>query len=299
MIDVQVIGDHRAKLGESPVWSAADATLYWVDVDGESIQALDWGSGQMRQWSMPGRPSCLALTQTPDVFLVGLGAGLIEFDTRSGDWSELLALETTPGVRMNDGRPDPAGRMWIGSMDERTESASGFPAGHLFRVDNDGTPTAVIDGVATSNGLAFSPDARTLYWTDTSEQMIWAFDYDVDSGVLNSRRPFFDFTSLPGKPDGACVDADGCYWVACVYGWSLVRITPDGHLDRTIELPVEKPSMPAFAGPGLDVLVVTSISTGGRRPAAPGQPAAGGLLMLDVGVAGLPEPLAQIDPIAG
>lgn len=299
MIDVQVIGDHRAKLGESPVWSAADATLYWVDVDGESIQALDWGSRQVRQWSMPGRPSCLALTQTPDVFVVGLGAGLIEFDTRSEQWTELLSLETTPSVRMNDGRPDPAGRMWIGSMDERTQSASGFPAGHLFRVDNDGTSTAVIDGVATSNGLAFSPDARTLYWTDTSEQMIWAFDYDVDSGVLNRRRPFFDFTPLPGKPDGACVDADGCYWVACVYGWSLVRITPDGRLDRTIELPVEKPSMPAFAGPGLDALVVTSISTGGRRPAAPGQPAAGGLLMLDVGVVGLPEPLAQIDLVAG
>jgi len=183
-------------------------------------------------------------------------------------------------------------------MDERDEAASGFPAGHLFRVETDGSASVVIDGVATSNGLAFSADARTMYWTDTREEIIWAFDYDVETGLAHNRRMHVDFGPLPGKPDGACVDAEDCYWVACVYGWSLLRFTPDGRLDRTIELPVEKPSMPAFAGPDLDVLVVTSISTGGRRPAAPGQPAAGGLVMLDAGVRGVPEPYARIDLVA-
>ena len=179
-------------------------------------------------------------------------------------------------------------------MDERDDDAFGFPGGHLFRVDCDGHVDAVVDSVATSNGLAFSPDQRTMYWTDTAQQLIWAFDYDVETGVAVNRRIFFDAASLPGKPDGACIDADGGYWLACVYGWAVVRITPDGRLDQTIELPVEKPSMPAFAGPGLDTLVVTSISTGGRRPATPGQPEAGALLALDVGVTGVPEPMCAI-----
>lgn len=297
---VHILGSHRSKLGESPVWSARDSTLYWVDIDGKSVQVLRWGDDEPTIWSMPGRPSCIALTPDLDRFVIGMGAGLIEFYPPTKAWNELLSLETTEGVRMNDGRPDAAGRMWIGSMDEREEfehieGERRFPAGHLFRIDRDGHADAVVDGVATSNGLAFSPDQRTMYWTDTQAQVIWAFDYDVPTGAATNRRVFFDATDLPGKPDGACVDAEGCYWLACVYGWSVVRITPDGLVDRTIELPVEKPSMPAFAGPNLDTLVVTSISTGGRRPSTPDQPEAGALLAVDVGITGLPEPMCEID----
>lgn len=298
MTDVQIIGERRAALGESPVWSVRDSTLTWVDVDGEALLSLEWSSGRINEWSMPGRPTCVSLTEDPGVFIVGLGAGLIDYNVNSHQWTELLALETTPGVRMNDGRPDPVGRLWIGSMDERAQSAAGFPAGHLFRVDRDGSAAPVIDNVATSNGLAFSPDGRTMYWTDSAEGIIWAFDYDVESGTARNRRVFFDCSHLPGKPDGACVDEDGCYWVACVYGWSVARITPHGRVDRTIELPVEKPSMPAFAGPDLDTLVITSISTGGRRPASPGQPAAGALLALDAAVRGIPEPCVRVDLVA-
>jgi len=292
-LEVQVLGTHRAKLGESPVWSDRDSTLYWVDVDGSSIQALRWGSEEQTIWSLPGRPACLALTEREHSFVIGMGAGLIDYDAVSGEWSELVALESNPSVRMNDGRTDPIGRMWIGSMDERNDGDSGFPAGHLFCVDLDGSVSTVLEGVATSNGLAFAPDGRSMYWTDTSEQVIWAFDYDVDSGTPSNKRAMFDFGPLPGKPDGACVDADGCYWVACVYGWSVVRITPDGRLDRTLELPVHKPSMPAFAGPDLGTLVVTSISSGGRQPAEPGPVDAGSVLALDLGVQGLPEPMCR------
>lgn len=291
---VQVLCEHRARLGESPVWSQRDGALYWVDVDGSSIQRLDWFSGALESWSMPGRPSCLALTDQPGEFVVGMGAGLISYQSSSGEWEELLGLETVEGVRMNDGRPDPAGRMWIGSMDERVDDTPDFPAGHLFRVDTDGSVDTYAKQVTTSNGLAFAPDGGTMYWTDTQEQVIWAFDYDIDSGEPSGRRALIDFEPLPGKPDGACVDESGCYWVACVYGWAIVRITPDGRLDRTIELPVEKPSMPAFAGPDLDALVVTSISSGGRRPAAPGQPLAGAVLAIEAGVRGIPEPHARL-----
>jgi L-arabinonolactonase len=291
---IHIVGSHRAKLGESPVWSDRDSTLYWVDIDGSTVQALPWGCDEPEVWQVPGRPSCIALTPEPNRFVIGMGAGVIEFHSLSGQWNELVAMESTEGVRMNDGRADAAGRLWMGSMDERSSDSPGFPAGHLFCIGLDGQVDVVMEGVATSNGLAFSPDQRTMYWTDTQDQVIWAFDYDVASGLATNRRVFFDCTPLPGKPDGACTDVDGCYWLACVYGWSVVRITPDGRVDRTIELPVEKPSMPAFAGPNLDTLVVTSISTGGRRPAAPGQSEAGALLAVDVGVAGVAEPMCGV-----
>ena len=281
------------------MWSGRDRTLFWVDVDGMSIQALRWGEDEPEKWPMPGRPSCVALTAEPGVFVVGMGAGLIEYRAATGEWDELVAVERVEGVRMNDGRPDAMGRLWIGSMDERVPdegslAAPGFPAGHLFRVETDGSVEAVVDRVATSNGLAFSPDQRIMYWADTQERVVYTFDYDVETGYAHGKKAWFDLGDLPGKPDGACVDADGCYWLACVYGWTLIRITPDGRLDRSIELPVEKPSMPAFAGPDLDTLVVTSISSGGRRPAAPGQPLAGATLALDVGIRGLPEPECRI-----
>lgn len=293
-VQVHTVGSHRAKLGESPVWSARDETLYWVDVDGQTIQALRWGTEEPQVWPVPGRPSCIAPSSQAGRFVVGMGAGLIDFQSVTGAWDELVALEGNPSVRMNDGRADAVGRLWIGSMDERDEYAVGFPGGHLFRIDVDGHVETFIEGVATSNGLAFSPDNQTMYWTDTQEQVVWKFDYDVASGSAVNRRMFFDCGFLPGKPDGACVDAEGCYWSACVYGWAIARITPDGRLDTLVELPVEKPSMPAFVGPGLDTLAVTSISSGGRRPASPGQPDAGALLLLDVGVTGLPEPLCSI-----
>ena len=292
--DPQPLTSHRAKLGESPVWSERDRTLYWVDVDGRSIQALRWGDDEPEVWPMPGRPSCVALTAEPGVFVVGMGAGLIEYRAATGEWDEIVALERTAGVRMNDGRPDAQGRMWIGSMDEREPDEAKPPAGHLFCVDTEGGIRTLVDRVATSNGLAFSPDQRTMYWADTQQRVVYTFDYDVDTGQAHGKRAWFDLAALPGKPDGACVDADGCYWLACVYGWALIRITPGGRLDRSIDLPVEKPSMPAFAGPDFGTLVVTSISSGGRRPAAPGQPEAGAVLALDVGVTGLPEPLCRV-----
>ena len=121
--DVRVLGSHVAKLGESPLWSGRDSTLYWVDVDGCSIQALSWASSEPATWALPGRPSCIAMTEHDSSFIVGMGAGIIEYNRDSGEWVELVALESDPLVRMNDGRTDPAGRLWIGSMDERADDA--------------------------------------------------------------------------------------------------------------------------------------------------------------------------------
>jgi sugar lactone lactonase YvrE len=129
-----------------------------------------------------------------------------------------------------------------------------------------------------------------MYFADTPRQTVWAYDYDVATGDARNERVFIDFTGLPGRPDGACVDQDGCYWIACVGGWAVIRVTPDGAVDRRIDLPVQKPTMPAFGGPGLETLFVTSIGAGGSSPMAPGQHDPGGLFAIETGARGLVEP---------
>ncbi len=161
-------------------------------------------------------------------------------------------------------------------------------AGRLYRVDLDGAATVEHTGVGVSNSLAFSPDGDVMYWSDTSRSLLWAYDYDIDTGQRSHERIFLDFADLPGLPDGACVDDTGCLWVACVTGWSLLRVSPNGEIDRTVELPLEKPSMPAFGGNALDTLYVTSI---GSRSATESDPLAGALLAFTPGVRGIAEPL--------
>jgi sugar lactone lactonase YvrE len=162
--------------------------------------------------------------------------------------------------------------------------------GLLHRVEADGTTVTVRSAIGVANGLAFSPDGRTMYFADTHRDTVWAYDYDVATGDATNERVFLDFGPLPGRPDGACIDEDGCYWIACVYGSMVIRVTPDGAIDRRIGLPVEKPTMPAFGGPSLSTLFITSIGGGGSHQTDPAQPDAGGLFAIETGVRGLSEP---------
>lgn len=287
---VEPVTADRALLGECPVWCDRAARLYWIDIDGRAVHRTDPDSGGDEVRTLDVRPGSIALRPDPDHLLVAAEHALHDLDWATGTLTHLVDLEPEDApTRMNDGRCDPAGRFWVGSMDD--PGGSGAHRGRLHRVDTDLAVTTAETGVGVSNSLAFAPDGTIMYWADTRRGRVEAFDYDVDTGDRRNRRVLVDFTDrLPGAPDGACVDRDGCLWVACVYGWGLARITPDGDVDHFVELPVEKPSMPAFGGPRLDTMFVTSISTGGSRPAAPGQPLAGALLRVDVDGAGLPEP---------
>ncbi|MNG01981.1 L-arabinolactonase [compost metagenome] len=152
---------------------------------------------------------------------------------------------------------------------------------------------ARLQGLTVANGMAFSPDGKTMYVSDSHPdvQLIWAFDYDIDSGTPHNRRVFVDMNQHPGRPDGATVDADGCYWICAIDAGQVLRFTPEGKLDRTLDLPVKKPTMCAFGGPQLDTLFVTSIRPQGID--LTDQPLAGGVFALNPGVKGLPEPLAR------
>lgn len=287
MTSVECVLDAGAALGESPVWSPEESVLYWVDIDGRAVHAFDPAADTDRVWQLDARPSAIARTADPGVLLVAAENGLGRLDLESGSFTPWIELEAPqPGVRLNDGRCDPAGRFWVGGMYDPT-SAGRFDA-FLHRVEPDGSFATVRSEVGCANGLAFAPDGRTMYWADTLHETVWAYDYHVATGEPSNERVFLDFTSLPGRPDGACVDESGCYWIACVGGSALLRVTPSGNLDRMIEVPVSRPTMPAFGGPGLRTIYLTSIAE--REPGEDGPGPHGAIYAYDPGVAGLPEP---------
>jgi sugar lactone lactonase YvrE len=284
-----------AQLGECPIWSPADARLYWVDIDGRTVHRYDPATGLDEARPAPGRPASLAITGTPGRLLVAIEGRLAFFDWRSAEWRDWIALEPEGvGNRLNDGRCDPGGRFWVGSMFD--PAAAGRSSGMLHRVEPDGTAVTVKSAIGVSNGLAFAPDGRTMYFADTHRDVVWAYDYDVGSGEATNERVFLDFGSLPGRPDGACVDEAGCYWIACVYGFMVLRVTPAGAIDRQITVPVEKPTMPAFGGSELSTLFITTIGGGASHPVDQTQSDAGGLFAVETGVRGMPEPRFEGGP---
>ncbi len=290
---MDVVFDVGAKLGESPVWSPGDGLLYWIDIDGCAVHASNPATGLTNTWTLAGRPGALARTTDPDRLLVGIENELAWLDLQSSAVTPWVVLEEPqPGVRLNDGRTDPAGRFWIGGMYDPT-SAGRFDA-YLHRIEPDGSFATVRDQVGCANGSAFSPDGKVMYWADTLHSRVWAYDYDVPTGRQSNERVFLDFELLPGRPDGACVDEDGCYWIACVGGSAVLRVTPLGEVDRVIDVPVLRPTMPAFGGSGLDTLFITSI--GPRDPETDGGGPHGAVFAFDPGVHGLPEPVYASHP---
>ena len=291
------VSELRAQLGECPLWSPADDRLYWIDIDGRAVNRHDPATGLDETQPAPGRPGSIALTAVPGRLLVAIEGRLAFLDWSTGAWQDWIALEPEgQGNRMNDGRCDRAGRFWVGSM--LVDTAAGRNTGILHRVEADGTATRMRSGIGVPNGLAFAPDGRTMYFADTHRDLVWAYDYDQATGEPTNERVFLDFATLPGRPDGAAVDEAGCYWIACVYGSVVLRVTPDGRVDRRVPVPVPKPTMAAFGGSDRSTLFITSIGGGGSHEVDPAFPDAGALFAVDVGVRGLSERTFAGGPVA-
>jgi sugar lactone lactonase YvrE len=193
-------------------------------------------------------------------------------------------------MRLNDGRCDRQGRFWAGSMVLNMGANAANGSLYRYSAGQTGPLEARLGGFIVPNGLGFSPDGRTLYLSDSHPlvRQIWAFDYDIDTGTPTNRRLFVDMNQYEGRPDGAAVDAEGCYWICANDAGLIHRFTPDGRLDRSLAVPVKKPTMCAFGGSRLDTLFVTSIRPGDDQDP---QSLAGGVFALNPGVQGLPEPL--------
>lgn len=296
---VEAAGQAPASVGESPVWRAAEQALYWVDIPAQKIVRLRVETSERCEWRLPERVACIAFNGRGSV-LAGCETGLFaltlpEPETVNASIGEpipvvgrKLAAPVLPfdDMRFNDGRCDRQGRFWSGTMVQDMSLAN--PAGALYRFDANGVLSApVIDALITQNGLAWSPDGTTMYLSDSHplRRQIWAFDYDIETGEPHNRRVFADLNHYVGRPDGAAVDADGCYWICANDAGKLLRFTPQGKLDREIAVPAMKPAMCAFGGRNLDTLFITSI-----RPATGANESDGHLFAVNPGVTGLPEP---------
>jgi sugar lactone lactonase YvrE len=291
-MQAELIVDARNTVGESPVWVPEENALYWVDIPTGGLQCWSAKTGHVHAWKAPQMLACIA--RHPDGgWVAGMETGFFHLHAHADG-----SLDSTPqahvdhprpDMRLNDGRCDPQGRFWAGSM--VLDMGANAAVGTLYRygAGQQGPLQAQMNGLIVPNGLAFSPDGRTMYLSDSHPlvQQVWAFDYDIDSGTPSNRRVFIDMNQYAGRPDGAAVDAEGCYWICGNDAGLVHRFTPDGRLDRSLAVPVKKPSMCAFGGSRLDTLFVTSIRPGDDHDE---HSLAGGVFALDPGVKGLPEP---------
>ncbi|HZZ06137.1 SMP-30/gluconolactonase/LRE family protein [Paraburkholderia sp.] len=292
---VESAGQVPASVGESPVWRAAEQALYWVDIPAQKIVRLRLDSGERSEWQLPEKVACIAFDQHGTVlagcetglFAVTLAEGASRGEPMMVTGRKLAApVFASDDMRFNDGRCDRQGRFWSGTMVQ--DMAAANPAGALYRFDERGVLSEpVVDALITQNGLAWSPDGTTMYLSDSHplRRQIWAFDYDIQAGEPRNRRVFADLHHYAGRPDGAAVDADGCYWICANDAGLLLRFTPQGKLDRQIAVPAVKPAMCAFGGRNLDTLFVTSI-----RPPSGASEHDGHLFAVRPGVTGLSEP---------
>lgn len=288
----------RAAVGECPVWRAEEGALYWVDIPARRVVRLEMANARRTQWTFAEQVACFAFDAAGHV-VAGMESGMFGVSLQdAGDARAVkLAAPAFPawGMRFNDGRCDRQGRFWAGTMVQDMSLASS--AGALYRFDENGVLSApVVDGLVTQNGLAWSPDGRTMYLSDShpTRRLVWAFDFDPETGTPGAQRVFADLHHYAGRPDGAAVDADGCYWTCANDAGRLLRFTPQGRLDREIALPASKPSMCAFGGRDFSTLYVTTI-----RPATNATDDDGHVFALNPGVQGLPEPnYAGMLPVA-
>ena len=293
MTDVTLALDAGNYLGETPIWSPEEQALWWVNCE-QPAELHRWfpDSGKRDVWPMPSRIGGF-VHKAGGGLLVALADGLYDFAVETGALTLRLKADVPDKVKLHECHCDRQGRFWIGSYDHHFPADRNAAGGFFYRLDGD-MLTPVIDKIAVANGLAFSPDGRTMYATSSPSRKVEAFDLDPETGALSNRRTFLALDpDYKGHIDGATVDAEGGYWLALVGVGELRRYRPDGTLDRTIATPCSNPTKPAFGGPDIATLYVTSTKMA-INPDHPGNDRNGGLYALRPGVKGVPEtPLSE------
>jgi sugar lactone lactonase YvrE len=290
-------------LGESPFWHPQEQRLYWVDIPGRRIarvmvQGLQ-AQGLVEYWPLTQEPGCIAPVQGGGL-VMALRDGIYLARDWGGPLQRLAAAPYDTGKqRFNDGKCDAQGRFWAGSLYEPKDRKSGV----LYMLDGQGLHAMLggdKDGVVTANGLAWSADGQTAYWADTAAHQVRAFDFDTASGQLTKPRVFYQATPKPtgwawgsaapygGRPDGAAVDAEGCYWSAQYEGGRLLRISPSGQVLAEVPTPALCPTMPCFGGADLKTLFVTTARHGRSEEELAQYSGAGCVWAMRVEVAGVP-----------
>ena len=257
MSDVEVAVDAGNYLGETPLWCAGEDALWWINCE-DPPQLHRWhpASGRHDVWPMPQRIGGVARCAGGGM-LVALGDGLYDFDAGTGALSLRVPSPFPPHVKLHECATDRQGRFWIGGIDKRYPADRNAADAAILLLNGDRL-VPIITGISVANGLAVSPDGRTLYFADSGERRVRACDLDPATGGLSGERTFLELPPDDGFIDGATVDSEGGYWLANVAASALRRYRPDGTLDRVVPLPFSNPTKPAFGGPDLATLYVTS-----------------------------------------
>ena len=285
---VDLVLDAKAALGEGAIWNRALQRLHWVDISGHRVFTYDPASGENRPYDV-GQMVGTVVPRVGGGLLLARHDGFATLDLATGEVNSLpRPSEHDPAAaRFNDGKCDPAGRFWAGTM----SLVKGQPLGRLYRLDADGAMHVMVRDVRTSNGIAWSLDRRTMYYIDTPLMRVDAFNYDDVTGAIAGRHPVITIPPGIGRPDGSTLDAEGMLWVALWDGGRVTRWDPrTGRLLQTIRLPVTRVTSCAFGGPELDILYVTSAREGLTEAQLAAQPLAGGLFRVTPGVRGIPAP---------
>lgn len=285
MPEAQLLLDVRNELGECPTWSEPEQSLYWVDILNRRINRWHEPSGELTHWQFEQKVGCFGLREQGGM-IVALGSEVYLFDTET----EALTLVASPeahleGNRLNDGKVSPEGRFWVGSMHDVPVGPGSMPRGSLYRIDPDGSCHQMVTDVRCSNGLAWSPDGRTMYHADSRGPWIKAYDYDPDTGEISNCRLFAEPGEEEGRPDGAGMDEEGHYWSAGVSAGCMNRFAPDGTLVEKISVPTPAPTMCCFGGTDRKTMYITSHRE--RPGTAEAFPTAGGLFTTRVDVPGV------------
>jgi sugar lactone lactonase YvrE len=296
----QIVNPLPCELGESPFWHPAEHMLYWVDIPGQKIHRANVQLGNMEAWDMPLEPGCIAPAASGGL-VIALRDGVYRAQEWGGPLSLLQRFDHDPATtRFNDGKADPQGRLWAGTMFEPRTA----PKGELFSLDcRDGRAPLVqlmATGATIANGVAWSPDQRTAYWTDTTRALIQAWNWDATSNTLTAQRIFKQFPPKPdplsfetrlsygGRPDGASVDVEGNYWVAMFEGQRILKLSPGGDILAELQVPAQCPTMPCFGGEDGKTLFVTTARHGRSAAELDMFPHSGCVFSTRVDVPGLP-----------
>jgi L-arabinonolactonase len=272
--EIAVLQQAKDQMGESPLWVPETGCLWWVDIVGKAVRRLQVETGRFASFDVAVPPAALAVHEDGSVILAA-GTGWYRLDSVTGSLAQITALEARPdGMGMTPDR---------GAV------------GRLYRLEGTRI-TEVLDGLKTQYGTAISPDARTFYLADShpSVAAIWAFDFDVTTGTLSNRRLFHK--PAHGRPDGATIDGEGCYWFAAIDAGQIVRLDPHGQPMHAIDLPVKRPTKPAFGGPDLTTLYVTTMRIGLSESQLAEKPLAGAVLAVYANVRGWPQPHVKATP---
>lgn len=281
VLDASLLIDARAALGEAPQWDARAGSLVWVDILA-GVVFVTSASGEPRESFEIGCSVGSAMPSEDGGWLLADAMGFSRLGADGRRTPLLDVLGDWPAMRFNDAKCDPIGRAWAGSIEAEMSPGTGT----LYRLDPGPVATPVLDGLTVANGLGWSPDGRTMWFADSADRAIRAFEYEPGSGRLGAGRPSVELQETAGKADGLCVDDAGCLWVGLWAGAAVHRYTPDGRLDTIVRVPAGQVTSCAFGGSDGSTLFITTARVGLTAEALAREPLAGGLFVVEPGVTG-------------